>query len=136
MCRALCLALLVALAGGCQLPPEQVPLKPLPEDGLPQAYSDLLSRARIEAAAANDAFYVNNWVSLEDAASGIEKVARYLAKATAIPPRHRDTLAVEAGDLGKEADKLREAARARDVKAANEILQRINLKVRELRADG
>src|SRR5262249_55519468 len=120
---------------GCALPPEQVPLKPLPENGPPQAYADLITRARVQATAANEAFYVNRWTDLEDAAKGLEQTARFLSKATEVPAKHKDTLAVEAGDLGKEAGKLREAAKAQEVKQATEALQRIHLKVRELRPD-
>ena len=54
---------------------------------------------------------------------------------TGVPNRHRDTLAVEAGDLGKEAAKLREAALARDERRATDALQRIQLMVRQLRAE-
>jgi hypothetical protein len=133
MTRALFAALLV-LAAGCQLPPER-PLRPLPEDGPAMSYADLVTRARIDAAAANEAFYVDRWADLEDAAKGIEQVARFFAKATDVPAKHKDTLPVEAGDLGKEAAQLRDAAKARDVQRANEILQRLNLKIRELRLE-
>src|SRR5438309_1910518 len=57
------------------------------------------------------------------------------AKATEVPVRHKDNLMVHASDLGKEAERLREAAKARDVRRTNDTLQIINLKVRELRAE-
>ena len=120
---------------GCALPPEQVPIKPLPEDGPPLAYADLVTRARAQATSANEAFYVNNWTDLEEAARGLEQTARFLGKATEVPARHKDLLPVEAGDLGKEAASLRAAAKGQEVKAANEALQRLNLKVRELHAE-
>ena len=44
-------------------------------------------------------------------------------------------LPMEAGDLGKDALKLREAAKAQDVRQTTETLQRIHLKVRELRPE-
>lgn len=135
MNRARITALLFFLFVGCQLPPERVPLKPLPEDGPPQSYADLVGRARAQATAANEAFYINNWPDLEDAAKGLEVTARVLAKAADVPPTHKDTLPIEAGDLIKEAAKLREAAKAQDVRQATETLQRLNLKVRELRPD-
>lgn len=131
MCRAPLVAL-VLLVGGCALPPERLPLRPLPEDSQPLPYPEMVGRARLQASAANESFYVNKWTDLEDAAKGLEQTARHLARATEVPPSHKDKLAVEAGDLGKEAEKLREAAKARDVKQTNEILQRINLMVREL----
>jgi hypothetical protein len=135
MNRARITAVLLFILVGCQLPPERVPLKPLPEDGPPQCYVDLVGRARAQATAANEAFYINNWPDLEDAAKGLEITAQVLGKAADVPPAHKDTLPIEAGDLVKEAAKLREAAKAQDVRQATETLQRINLKVRELRAD-
>jgi hypothetical protein len=120
---------------GCALPPEQVAIKPLPENGPPPPYADLITRARAQATSANEAFYINNWTDLEDAARGLEQTARFLGKAGDVPVNHKDKLPVEAGDLGKEAIKLREAAKSQEVKLANESLQRINLKVRELRAE-
>ena len=135
MNRARITAFLFFTLVGCQLPPERVPLKPLPEDGPPQPYADLVGRARAQATAANEAFYINNWPDLEDAAKGLEVTARVLAQAADVPPTHKDTLPIEAGDLAKEAAKLREAAKAQDVRQATEVLQRLNLKVRELRPD-
>ena len=120
---------------GCQLPPERVPLKPLPEDGPPQAYADLLTRARAQAMAANEAFYTNNWPDLEDAAKALERTSRVLGNATEVPAKLKDTLPNEAGTLGKEALQLREAAKAQDVRQTTETLQRIHLKVRELRPE-
>jgi hypothetical protein len=135
MRRHVCAGLLLVAVTGCALPPERLPLKPLPDDAAPLTYGDAVSRARTLASAANEAFYLNNWQDLEEAARGLDQTARFLGKATEVPVRHKDTLVVEAGDLGKEAGKLLEAAKARDVKLANDSLQRINLRVRELRAE-
>ena len=135
MCRALLVSLLFLVLAGCQTPPEQAPLKPLPEGGPPEGFSDLVKRARVQAGAANEAFYINKWSDLEDAAKGLDQTARFLTKATGVPNRHRHTLAVEAGDLGKEAAKLREAALAQDERRATDALQRIQLMVRQLRAE-
>src|SRR5436309_5361575 len=129
MNRARVISFLFLTLVGCQLPPERVPLKPLPEDGPPQPYADLVSRARAQATAANEAFYINNWPDLEDAARGLEVTARALGKAIDLPAKHKDTLPAKTGDLGKEAGKLREAAKAQDVHQTTETLQRINLKV-------
>jgi hypothetical protein len=129
------LGLALGVMAGCQLPAEQVPLKPLPEDGPPQSYADMVMRARVQATAANEAFYVNRWGDLEEAAKGLTQTARLLSKATEVPAKHKDKLDVEAGDLGKEAARLREAAQRQEVPKATETLQRINLKVRELRSE-
>jgi hypothetical protein len=135
MSRVLVASLFFAGLLGCALPPEQVAIKPLPENGTPPPYVDLVTRARAQATSANEAFYVNNWTDLEDAARGLEQTARFLGKAGDVPAIHKDKLPVEAGDLGKEATRLREAAKGQEVKAANESLQRINLNVRALRME-
>src|SRR5438067_10434862 len=135
MSRVLYPSLFLVLLVGCQLPPEQVALKPLPDDGPPQAYADILNRERVQATAANEAFYVNRWTDLEDAAKGLEQTAGYLTKTADVPTRHKAVVAGEAETLIKETLLLRDAARSQDVKQANEILQQINLKVRELRPD-
>jgi hypothetical protein len=123
---------LLALAG-CRLPGEHLPVPPLPEDSQPLPYAELLSRARMQAASANESFYIDRWGELDDAAKGLEQTARFLPKATEVPDRLKTSLPKEAEALRQEAVKLREAAKARDVKQSNEVLQRINLKVRELR---
>jgi hypothetical protein len=127
--------LLLVLLAGCQLPQEQVPLKPLTDDGPPQPYADLMSRARVQAAAANEAFYINKWIDLEDAGKGLENTARHMTRSTDVPARHRNKLTSEADDLSKEAVSLREAAKSQDTKRATESLQRINLMVRQLRPE-
>lgn len=128
----------VALAAvlGCQLPAERTPLKPLPEDSPPVPYSELLTRARSQASAATEAFYVNRWGDVEDAARGLEQTARFLKKASDVPAVQRDRLVTEADALAAEAQKLQAAARNHDADGVNGVMQRLNLKVRELRLDG
>ena len=57
-------------------------------------------------------------------------------KAADVPANQKDKLPIMAGDLAKDAVKLREAAKAQDVEKVQEIQQRVHLKVRELRLDG
>lgn len=133
MYRAITLTLLLTCLSSCQLPPERVPPPMLPENSPPVSYAELLTRARQQATAATEAFYVNQWTVLEDAAKGLEQTARFLGKATEVPPNHKAVLPTEADDLAREAAKLRGAAVAKEVKQTNDILQHINLKVRELR---
>jgi hypothetical protein len=127
--------LLVLLLFGCQLPGERVPLRTLPEDGPPLPYAELLTRARFQATNATEAFYLNKWGDLEESAKGLIQTGRFLEKATDVPAKHKDTLPVVAGDLRKEAANLQEAAKAQDVKKSGDILQRIHLKIRELRLE-
>lgn len=127
------LALLVLVS--CQLPAERVPLRPLPEDGPPVPYAELLTRARLQAMNAQEMYYLDKWPDLEDAAKGLEQTAKFLPKAGDIPANQKDSLPITAGDLGKEAVKLREAARTKDKKKIEESMNAIHSKVRELRLD-
>lgn len=132
MTRALLLAVLLLPLGSC-MAPEKVPIAPLPENGANVPFADILQRARLQAGAATEAFYVNQWADLETAANGIDQAARLLTRATEVPPQHKDRLAEISADLAKDAQQLLQAAKGQDVKLTNETLQRINLKVRELR---
>jgi hypothetical protein len=134
MSRALGIGLALILFG-CSTVPERAPLKPLTEDSPPLTYAELLSRARSQATAATEAFYVNAWTDLEEVARGLEQTSRFMSKAIEVPARHRDRLKEETASLETEARQLQDAAKARDEKKTNEIMQRINLLVRELRAE-
>jgi hypothetical protein len=79
--------------------------------------------------------YKNRWVEVEDAAKGLEQTARVLARAEDVPPRYKENLAVLSGDLGKEATRLKEAARARNAREVDASLQRLNKAVRDLHAE-
>jgi hypothetical protein len=119
--------------GGCQAPPDRIPLQRLPENGPPLPYAELLTRARAQATYATEAFYVNHWSELEEAARGLEQTARFLAKADDVPANRKDRLPAASSDLAQDSIKLREAATAQNDKEANAVLQRIHLAVRELR---
>jgi hypothetical protein len=135
MLRLLLVGGVAAALCGCQLPADRASLRPLPDDVQPLPYAELLTRARAQASIATEAFYVNRWNDLEEAAHGLEQTARYLPKSEDVPPANKDTLAVVSGDLGKEAVNLRDAAKSQDVKKTNDILQRVHFKIRELRLD-
>jgi hypothetical protein len=120
----------------CQLPPpEREPLRLLPEDRPPLPYAELLTRARVQASVATEAFYVDKWSDVDDAAQGLAQTARFLAKAQDVPPKQKDALPKVSEELAKQAADLSEAAKAKDVKKVNEALTRIQLTVRELRLD-
>jgi hypothetical protein len=120
---------------GCQLPSERPAPPPLLEDSPPLTYSELLTRARQQASAATDAFYINRWGDLQEDAKGLEQTARFLKRATDVPASHASKLEGEAEELRADASRLLESARNQDVNKTNEAMQRINMKVRELRAD-
>jgi hypothetical protein len=127
--------LLLVIVTGCQGPAERVAIMPLPEEGAPLAYADALQRARFQASAANEAFYVDKWAEVQEAAAALEKTARYLLKTTDVPAKLKESLPNRVEELTKLTAQLREAAKAQDVKKANEALQQINLKVRELKPE-
>jgi hypothetical protein len=132
MKQALALASLALVLAGCQLPPERNP-RPLPDDSGPLPYADLLTRARAQATVATEAFYVNCWAEVEDAARGLEQTARFLQKAEDVPPTHKDTLPKLTSALARDSAKLKEAAIMRNIDDTTVIMRRINLTIREMR---
>ena len=125
----------VLILGGCQLPSERAVLQPLPTNGPPLPYAQLLTRVRNQAKAANEAFYVDRWGELEELATGLDQTALYLSKAEDVPPNQKSSLGKTTSSLSKDAVQLRDAARMKDVKAANAAIQRITLAIHELRLD-
>jgi hypothetical protein len=119
-------------ASGCRLP--ETAVKPFPE-GPSFTYQDLLLRARTQATTAVEAFYVDGWGDIADAAAGLEQTARFLPRSAEIPDAFKEKLAAETDVLRQDALKLGEAARAKNARAVNDALQRINLRIRDLRPD-
>ena len=130
--KRVCFVLLLACSASCQTP-NNFPLPPIPENGQPIPFGDILQRARLQAGAATEAFYTSNWTDLEAAAVGIDQSARLLKRADDVPDRLKERLAELSVELSKDAEQLRQAAKAQDVTLTSGILQRVNLKVRELR---
>jgi hypothetical protein len=126
------LMLLAVLCAGCRAPADGEALRALPENRT-FAYDELIHRLRAQATAGVEAFYVDAWKDLEDSAAAMEQTARFLPRTTNIPASAKDSLDMDAEALRHEAVKLGDAARARKVREVNEVLQRINLQVRQLR---
>jgi len=121
---------------GCVLPAEErLPVQPLRENGL-TTYADVVTRARLQAGSATEAFYINKWGDLEAAAHHLDQSARLLVKASDVPVQQKDRLVANADELARAATDLGKAAKAQNVKQVNELLQKIHLKVRELRPEG
>jgi hypothetical protein len=135
--RRLLFPIIVALAGaaGCALPPETIKVKPLPADGSGLAWNDMVQRARTLAMSATEAFYRDEWTSVEAAAKGLEQTALYLPKSTDIPAARKASVEAQTQALLKEAQALQKAAQAKDVDTANESLQKMHLRVRSLGVD-
>ncbi len=131
--RRLLILGLILTALGCRAAAERVALQQLPDDAAPMPFADLVNRARLQAMAANEAYYVDNWADLEDAARGLEQSSRFLKRALGVPPARQSELGPRADALARDAATLREAAKTRDVTRINATLQRIHSEVRELR---
>jgi hypothetical protein len=125
--------LLFLLILGCTTTGEPLGLvKPLPDDAGAQPFADLVKRGRIQGIAATEALYVEDWIEADEAGKGLEQTARFLNKATDVPEDKKDNLPVLSGDLGKDATQFREFIKAKDGDKANEVLARINFKLRKL----
>src|SRR4051812_21526767 len=111
MSRVFAVLGVAVLLAGCRLP-EREPLRPLPEGGGSFAYLELLVRARTQASAAVEAFYVDGWPDVEQAAVTLEQTARFLPRTTEIPVALRAEIPAQSEKLRQDALKLGEAARA------------------------
>lgn len=124
---------IVAVTAGCQATPQKAVMPPLPEDTPAMTFAELATRARHQAMAALEAYYVDRWADVEESAKGLEQTARFLKRATAVPASRQGDLSLRAETLAEAANKLRAAAQAHSVDEVNSILQKINSQVRELR---
>jgi hypothetical protein len=122
--------LLLVLAGCCATQERDALL--LPGDIKPRAYAEVVERLHKQAAFATEAFYRDEWVDVEDAAHALEQSARFLPVAENAPEAIKSKLTAEAEQLGKEASKLRAAAKKQSVEETNASLQSIHLAVRAL----
>jgi hypothetical protein len=120
------------LTAGCKAV-ERAAVAPLPDDAAPMPFADLTARARAQAMAANEAFYVDNWPAIEEAARGLEQTARFLKRAQNVPAARAADVDSRSDLLLREAAALRQAAAERNIQQINAILQRIHYQIRELR---
>lgn len=135
MTRAISFAILsICLLVGCQQF-EREGANPLPDNAPPLAYEDMIARARGQATAALDAFYIDAWMDLEQAAQRLDQTARLLPRTTHIPDAFKTKIGPESEALKQDATKLLEAARAKNASQVNEAMQRINQRIRQLRPE-
>ncbi|HLW67278.1 MAG TPA: hypothetical protein VKS79_18330 [Gemmataceae bacterium] len=132
--RKLLLPITVALVAiaGCALPPEAIKVKPLPADGTGLAWNDMVLRTRTLAMSATEAFYRDEWTSVEAAAKSLEQTALYLPKSPDIPAARKASVEAQTQALMTEAQALQKAAQAKDVDKTNDSLQKVHLRVRAL----
>jgi Skp family chaperone for outer membrane proteins len=134
MRKLLVLGGLFLTLASCQVAEPRASLPPLlPDKVTAVPYGQLLTRARSQASRATEALYTDNFADVEEAARGLEQTAQYLVKAEDVPGKHKDTLTAMSGDLAKLAKELRETASAKNAEKGNEVLAKINAKVRSMR---
>ncbi len=128
--------LLLFLTIGCQSP-ERAALRPIPPDAAPLTYEELLTRARGQASAAQEFFFRDSWPDVEQAADALQQTAAHLAKLKPedVPTKHRAEQAKHVKEIEQIAVDLHAAAKGKDVAKTNDAMQRLNLKVRELRVE-
>jgi len=126
--------LLALLTPGCQSVSEKAAsIQPLAENTPVPPYKDLLSRARNQSSVATESFFINNWAELEDAAKGLEQTSRLMSKSADMPENKKESILAVSSDLNREASKLKEACKTKNEVEVNTQLQKITLKIRELR---
>jgi len=118
----------------CQVAEPRASLPPpLPDKVSAVPYSQLLTRARAQATRATEALFVDNFADVEEAGRGLEQTASTSSSPRTCRASTRTPSRPMAGDLGKLAKDLREAASSKNAEKANEILGKVNAKVRSMR---
>lgn len=121
---------------GCQSVSEKAAsIQPLADNAPIPPYQELLTRARNQSSFATESFFVNNWAELEDAAKSLEQTSRMMPKSADIPETKKEAVMAASSELNREAIKLKEACRTKNEADVNSLLQKITLKVRELRVN-
>jgi hypothetical protein len=131
--RGVSLVLFALALVSCRMPADREDLKLLPADRPVPDYSEIYLRTRSQATIALEAFYADQWKELGDAARALEQSATFLPMSGAIPADRAPVVKATAEKLLAESKRLGEAATKKDVTAANETMQRIQLDIRTLR---
>ncbi len=127
------LGLYLSIVGCAATTADHSSIAPLPENGGPRPYSELLIRFRSQATVATECYYTNDWDSLQVAAKGMVQTASFLNNAFEVPASVKESLSKIAPDLGLESNLLVQAAKNRDEKIVNTTLQKIHQQIRQLR---
>lgn len=128
--------LMLGLTLGCQSP-EKAAIQPLPIDSPPLAYSEWVSRGKLQVSAAHEFFYQDRWDEVKQASAALRETANALAslKADQVPAPKQAQLAAYSKELSDAATALQEASAAKDAAKTTEAFRRLHLVVRQLRAD-
>lgn len=124
----------VLLPLGCVAPAERRDVPPAPAAAELLTFQQVLTRARLQATGATDAFYLDDWGTLQQAAQSLEQTAELMPRSEGIEEARRQELEPEAGKLASLARELSEAARNRNVADCTDRLQKIGLQIRQLQS--
>ncbi len=125
---------LALISLSCISDAEKVPLPPLPVDGAPLSYNEVLARLVAQTNSARDEHFLNHWDRLAEIALALEQSAIYLPKSTNVPPSRQATLAQDSASLIQNIRLLQTTARLREETKALEAIRRIHNQIRELKA--
>jgi Tat protein translocase TatC len=100
-------------------------LPPLPEDGQPVEFSQLVGRAQLQAAAATGALTAHRWLEMKSISQGLQTAVNRLPEATKVPEDLQDNFAAWAEDLSQKAAELSKQTEREDPDKAEKALQQI-----------
>ena len=132
-CRILQVGFFLSIVGCAATTADHTTIAPLPENGSPRPYAELLARIRSQATVATECYYTNDWDALQMAAKGMAQTSSLLNNASDVPVAAKESLSKIAPDLALESNLLLQAAKNRDEKTVNTTLQKILQQIRQLR---
>jgi hypothetical protein len=126
----------ICLVLGCQSA-EKASLRPLPTDGPQLTYLELVQRAKLQIASAQESFYSDRWKEVAEASVMITDTGARLGtlRESDVPEKQRPMWMKSSKDLTDGGLALREASKMEDAIKATQAFQRIYLAIRDLRAD-
>lgn len=128
--RGIALCVVLANLIGCVSSAERVDVPPTPINVQEMTYRDVLTRARLQATAATEAFYLDNWQSLQSTAGSLEETAKQIPQAQNVPADKKEQIDKDAARLASLARELGQAAQKQDIETSNDRLQQIGLLIR------
>jgi len=133
MMRTLSIFTVLSLVSGCTTAPDPLRVAPLPLAGPVNGVPEALFRARSQATAATEAFFLDDWARLDTIGQALEDTAAQLGKMPVPEPKQIE-LRDAAAKLGTQAKQLRAAALKKDTMAVSAAISQIGTEVRNLQA--
>lgn len=107
----------------------------LPDDPGTVVFDELQPKLRTLAWQATEAYYRDDWKSLAETASTIERAGKLLKSSKSPPPKLQATLADHCDKLSQQATQLREAAEVSSADRVSQHLQQVHNLIRTLRPE-